>query len=229
MGRHSSYSSISLIWSESCTYSLHMVWSELYSSSARHPFIITCQHFMVQNFERRLSNWRISFWSNISETKRWLQQISHHCISFISPVNSVSGSLEESAAAYTKATAKKCVLEKVDVRTGEESESNVLQVEDSIQHMQGIHVAESNATPFFFLLLLQTQCKLYVFEKAAQSWIERGRGLLRLNDMASTEDGTLQSRLGKHTVANFFGAKTIYKHLILKNVHGTSCCFWFND
>lgn len=40
------------------------------------------------------------------------------------------------------------------------------------------------------------QCKLYVFEKTAQSWIERGRGLLRLNDMASTDDGTLQSRLG---------------------------------
>lgn len=37
-------------------------------------------------------------------------------------------SLEESAAAYTKATAKKCILEKVEVRTGEEAESNVLQV-----------------------------------------------------------------------------------------------------
>uniref|UniRef100_A0A8C7Z6W4 Ran-binding protein 3 n=1 Tax=Oryzias sinensis TaxID=183150 RepID=A0A8C7Z6W4_9TELE len=80
-------------------------------------------------------------------------------------------SLEESAAAYTKATAKKCVLEKVDVKTGEESESNVLQM----------------------------QCKLYVFEKKAQSWIERGRGLLRLNDMASTEDGALQSRLVMRT------------------------------
>ncbi|XP_062260519.1 ran-binding protein 3b isoform X2 [Platichthys flesus] len=86
-------------------------------------------------------------------------------------VNSVSESLEESAAAYTKATAKKCVLEKVDVKTGEESESNVLQM----------------------------QCKLYVFEKTAQSWIERGRGLLRLNDMASTDDGSLQSRLVMRT------------------------------
>ena len=44
-------------------------------------------------------------------------------------MSSVSESLEESAAAYTKATAKKCILEKVDVKTGEESESNVLQVE----------------------------------------------------------------------------------------------------
>ncbi|KAM4551128.1 ran-binding protein 3b isoform 4-T4 [Odontesthes bonariensis] len=86
-------------------------------------------------------------------------------------VSSVSESLEESAAAYTKATAKKCILEKVDVKTGEESESNVLQM----------------------------QCKLYVFEKTAQSWIERGRGLLRLNDKASTDDGTLQSRLVMRT------------------------------
>ncbi|XP_061776849.1 ran-binding protein 3b isoform X2 [Nerophis ophidion] len=86
-------------------------------------------------------------------------------------VNSVLESLEESAAAYTKATAKKCILEEVEVKTGEESESNVLQM----------------------------QCKLYVFEKTAQSWIERGRGLLRLNDMASTEDGMLQSRLVMRT------------------------------
>uniref|UniRef100_A0A8C6Q4T5 Ran-binding protein 3-like n=1 Tax=Nothobranchius furzeri TaxID=105023 RepID=A0A8C6Q4T5_NOTFU len=90
---------------------------------------------------------------------------------FVSTANSVSESLAESAAAYTKATAKKCILEKVDVKTGEESESNVLQM----------------------------QCKLYVFEKTAQSWIERGRGLLRLNDMASTDDGTLQSRLVMRT------------------------------
>uniref|UniRef100_A0A8C8HV61 Ran-binding protein 3-like n=1 Tax=Oncorhynchus tshawytscha TaxID=74940 RepID=A0A8C8HV61_ONCTS len=85
--------------------------------------------------------------------------------------NNVTESLEESAAAYTKATAKRCLLEKVEVRTGEESESNVLQV----------------------------QCKLFVFDKASQSWVERGRGLLRLNDMASTEEGSLQSRLVMRT------------------------------
>ncbi|KAL2089802.1 hypothetical protein ACEWY4_014490 [Coilia grayii] len=85
--------------------------------------------------------------------------------------SSVTESLEQSAAAYTKATAKRCLLEKVEVRTGEESESNVLQI----------------------------QGKLFVFDKTAQSWIERGRGLLRLNDMASTDDGTLQSRLVMRT------------------------------
>uniref|UniRef100_A0A803KJG8 Ran-binding protein 3 n=1 Tax=Xenopus tropicalis TaxID=8364 RepID=A0A803KJG8_XENTR len=85
--------------------------------------------------------------------------------------NNISESLEESAAAYTKATAKRCLLEKVEVITGEEAESNVLQI----------------------------QCKLFVFDKVSQSWVERGRGLLRLNDMASTEDGLLQSRLVMRT------------------------------
>ncbi|XP_036702655.1 ran-binding protein 3 isoform X4 [Balaenoptera musculus] len=80
-------------------------------------------------------------------------------------------SLAQSAAAYTKATARKCLLEKVEVITGEEAESNVLQI----------------------------QCKLFVFDKTSQSWVERGRGLLRLNDMASTDDGTLQSRLVMRT------------------------------
>ncbi|XP_058676855.1 ran-binding protein 3 isoform X2 [Ammospiza caudacuta] len=78
---------------------------------------------------------------------------------------------KESAAAYTKATARKCLLAKVEVITGEEAESNVLQI----------------------------QCKLFVFDKSSQSWVERGRGLLRLNDMASTDDGTLQSRLVMRT------------------------------
>ncbi|XP_072803969.1 ran-binding protein 3 isoform X3 [Vicugna pacos] len=85
--------------------------------------------------------------------------------------NNIAESLAESAAAYTKATARKCLLEKVEVITGEEAESNVLQI----------------------------QCKLFVFDKTSQSWVERGRGLLRLNDMASTEDGTLQSRLVMRT------------------------------
>lgn len=42
-------------------------------------------------------------------------------------------SLAESAAAYTKATAWTCLLEKVEVITGEEAESNVLQVRPSTQ------------------------------------------------------------------------------------------------
>ncbi|XP_059385126.1 ran-binding protein 3-like [Carassius carassius] len=80
-------------------------------------------------------------------------------------------SLEESAARHEAHKAQKCLLERVEVRTGEESESNVLQM----------------------------QCKLFVFEMTSQSWVERGCGVLRLNDIASTDDGTLQSRLVMRT------------------------------
>lgn len=66
-------------------------------------------------------------WPNIYNSS-----VNFSLLYFISPANSVSESLEESAAAYTKATAKKCILEKVDVKTGEESESNVLQVGDGL-------------------------------------------------------------------------------------------------
>lgn len=134
----------------------------------------------------------------------------------------MSESLEESAAAYTKATAKKCILEKVDVKTGEESESNVLQVKDKAGYFAWRHAANNMVRMFYNLLfsplLLQMQCKLYVFEKTAQSWIERGRGLLRLNDMASTDDGTLQSRLGKSTFKKLLERGK--KPLPVMNVHG---------
>uniref|UniRef100_A0A672RCI4 Ran-binding protein 3-like n=1 Tax=Sinocyclocheilus grahami TaxID=75366 RepID=A0A672RCI4_SINGR len=80
-------------------------------------------------------------------------------------------SLEESAARHEAHKPQKCLLERVEVRTGEESESNVLQM----------------------------QCKLFVFEMLSQSWVERGCGVLRLNDIASADDGTLQSRLVMRT------------------------------
>nr|XP_020022110.1 ran-binding protein 3 isoform X3 [Castor canadensis] len=59
--------------------------------------------------------------------------------------------------------------------------------------------SSQEATPEKESNVLQIQCKLFVFDKTSQSWVERGRGLLRLNDMASTEDGTLQSRLVMRT------------------------------
>ncbi|XP_051958012.1 ran-binding protein 3a [Xyrauchen texanus] len=80
-------------------------------------------------------------------------------------------SLEESAARHEAHKTQKCILKQVEVRTGEESESNVLQM----------------------------QCKLFVFDMVSQSWVERGCGVLRLNDMASDDDGTLQSRLVMRT------------------------------
>uniref|UniRef100_A0A8C8SSX8 Ran-binding protein 3-like n=1 Tax=Pelusios castaneus TaxID=367368 RepID=A0A8C8SSX8_9SAUR len=75
--------------------------------------------------------------------------------------------LIESAAAYVSKSAQKYLLDKVDVITGEEAEHNVLQI----------------------------NCKLFVFNKLSLSWIERGRGSLRLNDTSSNKHGTLQSRL----------------------------------
>ncbi|KAK2491254.1 hypothetical protein MC885_012480 [Smutsia gigantea] len=76
-------------------------------------------------------------------------------------------SLIESAAAFSSKPSTKCLLEKIDVLTGEEAEHNVLKI----------------------------NCKLFIFNKTSQSWIERGRGTLRLNDTESSDYGTLQSRL----------------------------------
>ncbi|KAL1783569.1 ran-binding protein 3-like [Sigmodon hispidus] len=76
-------------------------------------------------------------------------------------------SLMESAAVFPSKPKQKCLLEKTDVITGEETEHNVLKI----------------------------NCKIFVFIKITQSWTEKGRGILRLNDTASSGCGTLQSRL----------------------------------
>ncbi|XP_029434614.1 ran-binding protein 3-like isoform X2 [Rhinatrema bivittatum] len=83
----------------------------------------------------------------------------------IIPIKNIT--LVESAAAYISKSSHNCMLKKVDVLTGEEAERNVLQI----------------------------NCKLFVFNKLTQSWTERGRGSLRLNDTSSNKCGTLQSRL----------------------------------
>ncbi|XP_019293638.2 ran-binding protein 3-like isoform X1 [Panthera pardus] len=89
------------------------------------------------------------------------------------PVNSLNSnsikniSLIESAAAFSSKPSPKCLLQKIDVVTGEEAEHNVLKI----------------------------NCKLFIFNKTTQSWTERGRGALRLNDTASSDCGTFQSRL----------------------------------
>ncbi|XP_013783938.1 ran-binding protein 3-like [Limulus polyphemus] len=76
-------------------------------------------------------------------------------------------SLTESAEEYQARQVKR-KYEEVTVVTGEEGESNVLQI----------------------------NCKLFAFEKNS-SWVEKGRGMLRLNDREV--DGTLQSRLVMRT------------------------------
>ncbi|XP_036597849.1 ran-binding protein 3-like isoform X2 [Trichosurus vulpecula] len=75
--------------------------------------------------------------------------------------------LKESAAAFSSKPSPKCMPEKIEVITGEEEEHNVLKI----------------------------NCKLFVFKKTTQSWTERGRGTLRLNDTANASSGMLQSRL----------------------------------
>ncbi|XP_038600104.1 ran-binding protein 3-like [Tachyglossus aculeatus] len=82
-----------------------------------------------------------------------------------SPIRNTT--LSESAAAYDSKPIPEYFLEKVNVLTGEEAEHNVLQI----------------------------NCKIFIFNKTTQSWIEKGRGTLRLNDTASNKLGTLQSRL----------------------------------
>ncbi|XP_069077144.1 ran-binding protein 3-like isoform X2 [Pleurodeles waltl] len=75
--------------------------------------------------------------------------------------------LGDSPAAFSSGSNLKIKLEKVETITGEEAERNVLQV----------------------------TCRLFVFNKVTQSWTEKGRGSLRLNDTSSNGCGTLQSRL----------------------------------
>ncbi|KAL4236087.1 Ran-binding protein 3 [Mactra antiquata] len=79
--------------------------------------------------------------------------------------------LEESAREYQATHGRKTELQEVEVVTGEENESNVLQANG----------------------------KLFVFDGDTQNWIERGRGLLRLNDMRCESSQTFQSRLVMRT------------------------------
>lgn len=77
-------------------------------------------------------------------------------------------SLSESAREYEESRAVKRKYEEVEVKTGEEEETNVLQI----------------------------MCKLFAFDKTAGgSWQERGRGILRLNDQNADAAGNSHSRL----------------------------------
>ncbi|XP_021914527.1 ran-binding protein 3 isoform X4 [Zootermopsis nevadensis] len=79
-----------------------------------------------------------------------------------------SKSLSEAAREYEEARAVKRKYEEVTIVTGEEDEANVLQI----------------------------NCKLFAFDKAGGTWVERGRGTLRLNDKDSGPGGGgVQSRV----------------------------------
>lgn len=88
-------------------------------------------------------------------------------------------SLTESAAEYCETRNKKVELSEVELITGEESEANVCQM----------------------------SAKLYLFDKSTSSWLERGRGQIRLNDLrplnSSSEDSSSpSSRLIMRTVGS---------------------------
>ncbi|OWF34920.1 ran-binding protein 3-like isoform X2 [Mizuhopecten yessoensis] len=79
--------------------------------------------------------------------------------------------LEESAREFQAKHDRRPEYKEVEVKTGEEDESNVL----------------------------QSTGKLFVFDGHNQSWIERGRGLLRINDQRSQVSSEFQSRLVMRT------------------------------
>ncbi|XP_033738035.1 ran-binding protein 3-like isoform X2 [Pecten maximus] len=79
--------------------------------------------------------------------------------------------LEESAREFQAKHERRPEYKEVEVKTGEEDESNVL----------------------------QSTGKLFVFDGQNQSWIERGRGLLRINDQSSPVSSEFQSRLVMRT------------------------------
>ena len=82
--------------------------------------------------------------------------------------------LSESAAEYTESHSNKRKYDVVDVVTGEEEESNVL----------------------------QANVKLYLFDTEKRNWTERGRGVLRLNDDPVSTPGHLKSRVVMRTVGS---------------------------
>ena len=65
-----------------------------------------------------------------------------------------------------------------------------------------IHVSQTpfplEVTILVSSCLFQSNCRLFLFDTMLHSWREKGRGVLRLNDMCqSMTEGIFQSRLGK--------------------------------
>ncbi|NXI44794.1 RNB3L protein, partial [Galbula dea] len=112
-----------------------------------------------------------------------------------------NGTLKESAAACIPKSI--CLLDKVEVITGEEAEHNVLQI----------------------------NCKLFVFNKLSLTWIERGRGPLRLNDTSNNKCGTLQSRLimrNQGSLRLILNTR-LWDQMVIKKGNRKSLCFTATD
>ncbi|XP_049652458.1 ran-binding protein 3-like [Accipiter gentilis] len=114
-----------------------------------------------------------------------------------------NATLNESAAASICKPVEKILLDKVDVITGEEAEHNVLQI----------------------------NCKLFVFNKLSLTWIERGRGSLRLNDTSSNKCGMLQSRLimrNQGSLRLILNTR-LWDQMVIKRANRKSLCFTARD
>ncbi|NWW46458.1 RNB3L protein, partial [Pedionomus torquatus] len=110
-----------------------------------------------------------------------------------------NATLTESAAACISQPVEKILLDKVEVITGEEAEHNVLQI----------------------------NCKLFVFNKLSLTWIERGRGSLRLNDTSSKKRGMLQSRLimrNQGSLRLILNTR-LWDQMVIKRANRKSLCF----
>ncbi|KAM6109758.1 ran-binding protein 3-like [Phoenicopterus ruber ruber] len=114
-----------------------------------------------------------------------------------------NATLIESAAACISKPVEKILLDKVEVITGEEAEHNVLQI----------------------------NCKLFVFNKLSLTWIERGRGSLRLNDTSSNKYGMLQSRLimrNQGSLRLILNTR-LWDQMVIKRANRKSLCFTATD
>ncbi|XP_068522451.1 ran-binding protein 3-like isoform X3 [Anas acuta] len=111
--------------------------------------------------------------------------------------------LIESTSACISKTVEKVLLDKVEVITGEEAEHNVLQI----------------------------NCKLFIFNKLSLTWIERGRGSLRLNDTSSNKCGMLQSRLimrNQGSLRLILNTR-LWDQMVIKRANRKSVCFTATD
>ncbi|XP_010223116.1 PREDICTED: ran-binding protein 3-like [Tinamus guttatus] len=114
-----------------------------------------------------------------------------------------NATLTESAAACISKPVEKILLDKVEIITGEEAEHKVLQI----------------------------NCKLFVFNKFSLTWIERGRGSLRLNDTSSDKHGMLQSRLIMRNQGNLrlILNTRLWDQMVIKRANRKSLCFTATD
>ncbi|KAM6302357.1 ran-binding protein 3-like [Podargus strigoides] len=114
-----------------------------------------------------------------------------------------NATLIETAAAFISKPVEKILLDKVEVITGEEAEHNVLQI----------------------------TCKLFVFNKLSLSWIERGRGSLRLNDTSSNKCRMLQSRLimrNQGSLRLILNTR-LWDQMVVRRANRKSLCFTATD